>query len=93
MDNGKQVMFRNRLSSFYTVSKDGTQQINIEYADNHLDDIENGKIFDKYDVYIDTKPSVSISDRDVFEPTIISGWLPQKIQKVIPTCYVGKKVV
>jgi hypothetical protein len=69
LDNEKQVMFNNSTSSFYTVSKDGTQQIKIEYVQNHLDNIETGKIFDKYDVYIDTKPS----EENVFEPTIISG--------------------
>ena len=69
LDDGKQVMIKTDASSFYTVSKDGTQQIKIEYVQNHLDNIENGKIFDTCDVYIDTKPS----EYNVFEPTIISG--------------------
>ena len=69
LDDGRQVMFKNYASSFYTVSKDNTQQIKIEYVQNHLENIEKGKIFDDYDVYIDTKPS----ENNVFEPTIISG--------------------
>lgn len=67
LDDGKQVRF-NYASSFYTVSKDDNQ-INMVFVENSADKIEKGSIFDNNDVYIDTSPS----ERNVFEPTIISG--------------------
>lgn len=68
LDDGKQVRFNSNSSSFYTVSK-SDNQINMDFVETSADKIENGKIFDKYDVYIDTSPS----ENNVFEPTIISG--------------------
>jgi hypothetical protein len=67
LDDGKQVRF-NSASSFYTVSKN-ENKIDIDSVQNSADKIEKGSIFDNNDVYIDTSPS----ERNVFEPTIISG--------------------
>lgn len=68
LDNGSQVRFNGDSSSFYTVSK-SDNQINMSFVEISADEIENGKIFDDYDVYIDTKPS----ENNVYAPTIISG--------------------
>ena len=68
LDNGSQVRFNGDSSSFYTVSK-SDNQINMSFVAISADEIENGKIFDDYDVYIDTKPS----ENNVYVPTIISG--------------------
>lgn len=67
LDDGKQVIF-NSAATFYTVSKD-ENKIDIDSVQNSEDKIEKGSIFDNNDVYIDTSPS----ERNVFEPTIISG--------------------
>ena len=68
LDNDSQVRFNGDSSSFYTVSK-SDNQINMSFVSSCARDIENGKIFDDYDVYIDTKPS----ENNVYVPTIISG--------------------
>lgn len=67
LDDGKRVIF-NYASSFYTVSKDDNK-IAKDSVQNSANEIEDGSIFDKYDVYADTTPS----ENNVFEPTIISG--------------------
>lgn len=67
LDDGKQVIF-NSAAIFYTVSKnDGL--IDIDSVQNSANEIENGTIFNKNEVYVVTTPS----ERNVFEPTIISG--------------------
>jgi hypothetical protein len=62
-------MFNGNSASFYIVSNDDNQQIKKVYFENLTDDVENGSIFNKYDVYVDTTPS----ENNVFEPTIISS--------------------
>ena len=69
LEHGKQVMFNGNSASFYIVSKDDNQQIKKVYVENLTDDVENGTIFNKYEVYVDT----THSENNVFEPTIISG--------------------
>jgi hypothetical protein len=67
LDDGKQVRF-SQQASFYTVSKNDSQ-INIDSVQSSEDEIENGSIFNKNDVYVVTTPS----ENNVFDTTIISG--------------------
>lgn len=70
LDDEKQVIF-NYAATFYTVSKNVSKndELRKESVQNHESEIENGTIFNTYDVYVVTTPS----ERNVFEPTIIPG--------------------
>jgi len=67
LDDGKIVMF-NGPAMFYLVRKNDNE-ISRDSYENRSSDIENGEIFKEYDVYVDA----DIKQRNVFEPTIISG--------------------
>jgi hypothetical protein len=67
LDDGKIVMFNDK-GMFFLVGK-FDNKISIEYYENIRGDIENGKIFKNYDVYVDADEK----QRNVFVPTIISG--------------------
>ena len=67
LDNDRHVRF-SQQASFYTVSKNDSQ-INIDSVQSSEDEIENGSIFNKNDVYVVTTPS----ENNVYAPIIISG--------------------
>ena len=75
LDDDKKVVF-NSSATFYTVSiNDHT--IDNDSVQNSEDIIENGKIFDSFDVYVNT----NISKKNVYEPTIKSGGSRKKYRK------------
>jgi hypothetical protein len=67
LDDERKVIF-NYAGQFYVVKKSDKTIQRVSMQDKGTDVI-NGTIFNDYDVYVDT----NVSDRNVFEPTIISG--------------------